>query len=146
MTNPAPAYFEGSRPEVASLVPVSCRSILDVGCGFGGLGSQLRSRGFNDLYGIEINPDATSKLEGIYAQHWICDVEKLALPSPGDVFVACLTFGLTADALRAAARATEQVGGGRFQSILGQGATMWIRLAAILVKAIDDLRRALSTT
>jgi len=70
----------------------------------------------------------------------------VAKPSPGDVFVACLAFGLTADALRAAARATEQVGGGRFQSILGRGAAMWIRLAAILVKAIDDLRRALSKT
>jgi len=91
MTNPAPAYFEGSRPEVASLVPVSCRSILDVGCGFGGLGSQLRSRGFNDLYGIEINPDATSKLEGIYAQHWIGDVEKLALPLP-DESLDCIIF------------------------------------------------------
>jgi SAM-dependent methyltransferase len=91
VTNPAPAYFDGSRPEVANLVPESCRSILDVGCGFGGLGRRLRSRGFNELYGIEINPDATSKLEGLYAQHWIGDVEKLALPLP-DESLDCIIF------------------------------------------------------
>lgn len=91
MTTLAPAYFEGSRPEVASLVPESCRSILDVGCGFGGLGRQLRSRGFNELYGIEINPDAPPKLEGIYVQHWIGDVEKLELPLP-DESLDCVIF------------------------------------------------------
>ncbi len=66
----------------------------------------------------------------------------VAKPTSGDVFAACLALGLTADGLRAAARATEQVGGGRFQSLLGRGAAMWIRLAAILVAAIDGLRRA----
>jgi SAM-dependent methyltransferase len=91
VTTPASAYFEGSRPEVANLVPESCRSILDVGCGFGGLGRQLRSRGFNELYGIEINPDATSKLEGIYTQHWIGDLEKLALPLPNES-LDCIIF------------------------------------------------------
>ena len=44
MTNPPPPYFEGSRPEVANLVPDSCRYILDVGCGLGGPRRQLLSR------------------------------------------------------------------------------------------------------
>lgn len=91
MTNPVSTYFEGSRPEVAMLVPKSCQSILDVGCGFGGLGRQLNSLGFNNLYGIEINPDATPRLEGIYAQHWIGDVEKLTLPLP-DESLDCIVF------------------------------------------------------
>lgn len=91
MTYPAAAYFEGSRPEIAKLVPESCRSILDVGCGFGGLGRQLRDLGFNDLYGIEINPDATSKLENVYSKHWIGDVEKLVLPLPAES-LDCIIF------------------------------------------------------
>lgn len=91
MTTIAPAYFEGSRPEVANLVPKSCSSILDVGCGFGGLGRQLRSSGFDELYGIEINKDATPKLEGIYVQHWIGDVEKLEVPLP-DASLDCIIF------------------------------------------------------
>lgn len=69
----------------------------------------------------------------------------VAKPSPGDVFVACLALGLTTDGLLAAARATEQVGGGRFQSLLGRSAALWIRLAATLVAVIDGLRRALSS-
>lgn len=68
----------------------------------------------------------------------------VAKPTSGDVFAACLALGLTADGLSAAARATEQVGGGRFQSLLGRGAAMWIRLAAALVIAIEGLRRVLS--
>lgn len=76
----------------------------------------------------------------------LAQVRVVAKPSPGDVFTACLALGLTADALRAAARATEQVSGGRFQSILGRRAAMWIRLAATIVKTIHYLRRALSTT
>lgn len=91
MSNPAAAYFEGSRPEIAKLVPKHCNSILDVGCGFGGLGRELRSRGFSDLYGIEINPDATSKLQGIYSQYWIGDIEKLALPLP-EGSLDCIIF------------------------------------------------------
>lgn len=67
----------------------------------------------------------------------------VAKPSQGDVFAACLALGLTADGLRAAARATEQVGGGRFQSLLGRSAALWIRLAATLVAVIDSLRRGL---
>lgn len=73
----------------------------------------------------------------------LAQVRILAKPSSGDVFAACLTLGLTADGLRAAARATEQVGGGRFQSLLGRGAALWIRLAATIVAAIDGLRRVL---
>lgn len=65
-------------------------------------------------------------------------------PSPGDVFAGCLALGLTADGLRAAARATEQVGGGRFQLLMGRSAALWIRLAATLVAVIDGLRSALS--
>lgn len=67
----------------------------------------------------------------------------VAKPSPGDVFAACLALGLTADGLRAAASATAQVGGGRFQSLLGRSAALWIRLAATLVAVIDGLRRGL---
>ncbi len=91
MTTPASNYFDGSRPEIAHLVPESCHTILDVGCGFGGLGRLLRSRGFNDLYGIEINPDATFKLEGTYVQHWIGDIEKMALPLK-DQSLDCIIF------------------------------------------------------
>jgi 2-polyprenyl-3-methyl-5-hydroxy-6-metoxy-1,4-benzoquinol methylase len=73
-------YFSGSRPEVAQLVPVGSKNVLDVGCGFGGLGRSLRERKVDNLYGIEINPDAPIHLDGIYDQYWIGSVESIELP------------------------------------------------------------------
>lgn len=73
-------YFSGSRPEVAMLVPRGAKRVLDVGCGFGGLGKLLRGRQVEKLYGIEINPNASSYLKEIYDQHWIGSVEDIDLP------------------------------------------------------------------
>lgn len=73
-------YFSGSRPEVAQLVPFGTKNVLDVGCGFGGLGRLLRERKVENLCGIEINPIASTHLNGIYDQHWIGSVELIDLP------------------------------------------------------------------
>lgn len=84
-------YFEGSRSEIADMVPTACRRILDVGCGFGGLGRALKERGFTELFGVEINPESSKRLEGIYEQYWIGDVEALKLPSDLEGF-DCIIF------------------------------------------------------
>lgn len=73
-------YFSGSRPEVAQLVPIGAKNVLDVGCGFGGLGQLLRERNVENLFGIEINPIASTHLEKIYDQYWIGSVEAIDLP------------------------------------------------------------------
>lgn len=72
-------YFSGSRPEVAELVPYGAKRVLDVGCGFGGLGILLRERKVESLYGIEINPSASAHLEKLYDRHWIGSVESIEL-------------------------------------------------------------------
>lgn len=74
-------YFSSSRSEVASLVPLEAKTILDVGCGFGGLGKLLRKREIDGLFGIELNSSASIYLEKIYDQHWIGSVESINLPS-----------------------------------------------------------------
>lgn len=74
-------YFSGSRLEVASLVPNDVQNVLDVGCGFGGLGRALRSKGLERLYGIELNPSAPEYLRDVYDQFWIGDVENIQLPT-----------------------------------------------------------------
>lgn len=54
------SYFEFSRPEVAALVPLSVRRILDIGCGAGRLGESLKQRQSAEVVGIELNPQAAA--------------------------------------------------------------------------------------
>lgn len=65
-------------------------------------------------------------------------------PSPSDVFAACVSLGLTADALRIAGTAVTSVGGGRFQRLLGTFAARCLRVLAAIVSVADHLRRAAS--
>ena len=80
LVEPTRKYFEGQRSDVADLVPSTCARILDVGCGFGGLGRNLLARGVTQVFGVEINPDAASQLADLYADFWIGDVEQVILP------------------------------------------------------------------
>lgn len=84
-------YFESQRSEVAALVPGNCRRVLDVGCGFGGLGRSLRAVGIKQVFGIEINPEAGRHLQAHYASYWIGDVEQVQLPDGIEPF-DCIVF------------------------------------------------------
>jgi GT2 family glycosyltransferase/2-polyprenyl-3-methyl-5-hydroxy-6-metoxy-1,4-benzoquinol methylase len=50
-----PAYYRNERPEIAQLVPVDARRVLDVGCAAGGLGRLLKLQGPREVVGIEAN-------------------------------------------------------------------------------------------
>lgn len=89
--NPSKGYFEGQRSDVAELVPDRCSRVLDVGCGYGGLGRCLISRGQVQVFGVEINPAASANLQGVYTAHWIDDVEQFNLPSNIEAF-DCIVF------------------------------------------------------
>ena len=62
--NPVPAktvaYFEFDRPDVAALVPLSARTILDIGCGAGRLGALIKSRQECHVTGVEMTSLAAS--------------------------------------------------------------------------------------
>jgi 2-polyprenyl-3-methyl-5-hydroxy-6-metoxy-1,4-benzoquinol methylase len=68
-------YFGQARLDVASMVPAAAKLILDVGCGFGGLGRTLLADRNCTVHGIERNPDAATRLEGVYSRYVIADVE-----------------------------------------------------------------------
>jgi 2-polyprenyl-3-methyl-5-hydroxy-6-metoxy-1,4-benzoquinol methylase len=91
MTGPQAEYFQSSRDDVARLVPPPALRVLDVGCGFGGLGRTLQKRGTHELYGVERNPEAPPHLDGVYTQYWIGDVEQLAQTLPA-VPYDCIVF------------------------------------------------------
>jgi 2-polyprenyl-3-methyl-5-hydroxy-6-metoxy-1,4-benzoquinol methylase len=99
LQKPAQEYFKGQRSDVADLVPENCVRVLDVGCGYGGLGRNLRDRGVKQIFGVEINPDAASQLAGVYADYWIGDVEQVNLPADIDAF-DCIVFADVLEHLR----------------------------------------------
>jgi 2-polyprenyl-3-methyl-5-hydroxy-6-metoxy-1,4-benzoquinol methylase len=97
--NPSKGYFEGQRSDVAELVPDRCSRVLDVGCGYGGLGRSLVARGKVQVFGVEINPAASPNLQGVYTAHWIADVEQFSLPSNIEDF-DCIIFADVLEHLR----------------------------------------------
>lgn len=56
------AEYYYPRPDVADLIPGDCRVVVDVGCGAGLLGAQLkRAHPKRVVYGIEPDPDAAAR-------------------------------------------------------------------------------------
>lgn len=72
---PGKDYFLQTRVDVAEIVPPQANRVLDVGCGFGGLGKFLVDTRGCEVHGIERNPEAEQYLEATYAYYVIGDVE-----------------------------------------------------------------------
>jgi 2-polyprenyl-3-methyl-5-hydroxy-6-metoxy-1,4-benzoquinol methylase len=54
---PAEAYYANTRDDVVAALPRPIGSVLDVGCGSGGVGPGLRRAGATRLTGIEVVPE-----------------------------------------------------------------------------------------
>ncbi len=80
-------YYTQARPEVAALVPASCRRVLEIGCGEGQLGRLLRARG-HSVTGIELLPDVAERARAHLDRVVLADVEGDGLPFPPDSFDA----------------------------------------------------------
>ncbi len=57
-----PEHYYGSiRPEMQSFIPLTVKSLLDVGCSSGGFGGALRKNRDIHVTGVELNPDAAKQ-------------------------------------------------------------------------------------
>jgi 2-polyprenyl-3-methyl-5-hydroxy-6-metoxy-1,4-benzoquinol methylase len=54
---PGDAYYANTRPDIVDALPRPIGSVLDVGCGSGGVGAGLRRAGATHLTGIEVVPE-----------------------------------------------------------------------------------------
>lgn len=84
-------YFRCARYDIAELVPLTSKRILEVGAGFGELGRILSDRADVEIDAIEINPEASIHLKYFYRKHWIGDIENFDLNILADDY-DCIIF------------------------------------------------------
>lgn len=85
-------FVENDRPDLAALVPLDADAVLDVGCGPGQLGAELKQRGVARVVGIELNPRAAELAAGRLDEVITCDIETSELPFPDGSF-DCIVYG-----------------------------------------------------
>ncbi len=84
-------YYANERPDVVAALPRPLGRVLDVGCGAGGLGPDLRAAGATELVGIEVERDAAAKAAAILDTVHAGPVEEmLAEAGAGFDTVLCL--------------------------------------------------------
>jgi SAM-dependent methyltransferase len=98
--DPRTTYGALANPDLLARVPAGARSLLDVGCGAGGLGRALRGRGFaGRLAGIEPDPALADHAAAHYDRIHRIDIEAQGVPlPPGSVDV--LVYGDVLEHLR----------------------------------------------
>ena len=96
----ATTYGAAPNPDLLSRIPAAARSVLDVGCGAGGLGRGLRARGSAArLIGVEPDPELAAHAEAHYDAVHRIDIERQAPPlGPGSLDV--LVYGDVLEHLR----------------------------------------------
>ena len=81
--DPRTTYGAMANPDLLSRVPEGARSLLDVGCGAGGLGRGLRGKGFGGrLIGVEPDPALADHAAAHYDAVHRIDIEVQAAPLP----------------------------------------------------------------
>ena len=91
MAQPEKAYFLQARPDIAELIPLQAHRILDIGCGFGGLGKFLVETRGSQVDGVERSREADQYLNTIYDHFVIGDVETAADQFAGRQY-DCIVF------------------------------------------------------
>jgi 2-polyprenyl-3-methyl-5-hydroxy-6-metoxy-1,4-benzoquinol methylase len=80
------------RVDLIELIPKGTRRILDVGCGVGKTGEMLVEKGFEEIFGVEIDSKAAEQAKPFYKEVIVGDVEEDIL-SFNKGFFDCILYG-----------------------------------------------------
>ena len=88
---PADGYYANTRDDIVDALPSPIGSVLDVGCGSGGVGAGLREAGASRLTGIEVVPEQAELARAQYDHVVAAPVEEALeqLEGPFDT-ILCL--------------------------------------------------------
>jgi 2-polyprenyl-3-methyl-5-hydroxy-6-metoxy-1,4-benzoquinol methylase len=84
-------YYKYTRPEIIDLIPKTAKKILDVGCGAGFFGEQLKYKLNAEVWGIELNNEAATLAKEKINKVLIGDVFDLINKLP-DFYFDCIVF------------------------------------------------------
>lgn len=86
----AGGYYSNRRPDLVGMLPRPLGRVLDVGCGTGAVGRQLREEGARELVGIELDPKAAAEARKAYESVIATGVEQALaeLDGPFDTILA----------------------------------------------------------
>lgn len=84
-------YFSCERTEVAEFVPLSVKTVLDVGCGHGNFLKYIKEITSAETWGIELVPEAAEKA-GKVIDKVICSNVENAISLLPDNYFDCITF------------------------------------------------------
>jgi 2-polyprenyl-3-methyl-5-hydroxy-6-metoxy-1,4-benzoquinol methylase len=83
------SYYANTREDLVALLERPLGSVLDVGCGAGGVGPGLRRAGATRLVGIELDPDAAEHARAFYDRVEVGSADEVAnaLDEPFDTIL-----------------------------------------------------------
>lgn len=84
-------YFSYGRLEMLKFVPPKAKTILDVGCGRGKFGEQIKKQRPVEIWGIEFDTQAASKAKSVLDKVLEGDVNDLITKLP-DKYFDCVVF------------------------------------------------------
>lgn len=92
--NAPPLPPDYANPELLEKIPLSAKTVLDVGCGLGTLGLEYRRRNPKARYlGIDIEPDAIAVAKTRLTEVFCGDAEKTPMPFEVPEGIDCIVYG-----------------------------------------------------
>lgn len=89
-----PKYYANKRLDLIKFVPQGTVRVIEVGCGTGATGAEIKRQRAGDsvVIGVELNPQAAAQARRVLDTVFAGDVERLDLPFPKNHF-DCIIYG-----------------------------------------------------